>query len=90
MGNIFDEINQKLDTVLTNDKKILDALEGRTFSGNLIPWKQFCKDREIVPQTGYNWEAKGLFKTEKIGGLKYVIADSIRVVKKFQREPLGS
>ena len=84
--NILDEINLKVDSLHNR----LDQLEQATKPKNQrIPLPDFCKQRNITRPTAMSWGDKKLIEIEKIGGRNYVKADSITVVKKWDRKPLA-
>lgn len=82
MENPFDQLNQKLDTLI----KRVEAIEGIKKAPSKIPFKDFCQQRNISRPTGYAWRDKKLIELEKIGGRQYVVSDSIVIENKYQRQ----
>lgn len=84
MSNPFEEISQKLDTVLNR----ISALESRSKAPSKILLSDFCRDQQISRPTCYAWAQRGLIKMEKIGGRNFIDATSVKI-KKYQREPVA-
>lgn len=82
MENPFDQLNQKLDTLI----KRVESIEGIKKAPSKIPFKDFCEQRNISRVTGYAWDKRGLIKLEKMGGRQYVASDSIIIENKYQRK----
>jgi hypothetical protein len=82
--NPFEEINQKLDTLI----KRVESIENIKKVPSKIPLKDFCRDRNVSRVTAYAWDKKGLIRLTKIGGRQYVNSDSVVIEKKYQREPM--
>ncbi|MBT1698242.1 hypothetical protein KK083_15220 [Fulvivirgaceae bacterium PWU4] len=84
MENPFEEITQKLDTLI---KDVAELKKNGPCQPSRITFTEFCKSQNITRPTGYAWADRGLIKMEKIGGRNFVISDSILVKSKYQRQP---
>jgi hypothetical protein len=85
MQNPFDEISQKLDTLLI---RISDLEKSRSNPPRKILLSEFCRDQNISRPTAYAWAEKGLIKMEKVGGRNFVPSESI-AYKKYQRKEIA-
>lgn len=82
MANPFDEISQKLDTVLTR----LSDLEKSRQAPTKILLSDFCRGQGITRPTAYAWADKGLIRMEKVGGRNFIPIDSVTITKKYERK----
>lgn len=84
--NPFEDLSAKLDLILRRidelEKKQPQPVKPR------VTLKDFCKEFEINRGTAYEWRSRGLIEFEKIGNRVYVPTESIKVTRKFQREPI--
>lgn len=88
LGNPFEILSQKLDLLLLRmadlEKKATAPAPSR------IPLKQFCREYDISRVSAYSWAQRGLIELEKVAGRQFVKVGSVKVVKKFQREPIAA
>lgn len=80
LSKFFEDLKTDLLTTVRSELSQHKNQEARR-----IPSADYCREKNIVRQTLYQWRDKGIVKTEMIGGKLYVIEDSPDR-KKYQRE----
>lgn len=82
MSNPFEEISQKLDTLISRIDQIQKTTQPAPTRQSL---PDFCRSYGISRPTAVAWAGKKLIQIEKIEGRNFVKTDSVTVTKKYQR-----
>lgn len=78
----METVDQKLDRILSE----ITSMKSTEHAPRRIPFPEFCKQYGITRPTLYSWNDRGLVQIEKVGGRNYIKADSVSIIKKYQRK----